>query len=305
LRSRRKLDLQQLEVIDSLFRERSLTKAAHALQTSQPFLSKVLARLRVHFEDPLFIRIGHRMEPTPRALELRDPVAAVLNQARSLEQEQLPFDPRKSDRTFTFCAVDGGAIKFLPRLVVSLNTEAPDIRLRMFNVDPEHVPDWLETGYVDFAIGSFPRLPKSIRRLPLWREKYVVVTKRRRGTGSRILTLKDFCAQRHVLVSTQGVGHENQTIERAIETKVPTQNVQWRVPTFGAAARLVAQIDAIATLPSSIANSLSDELGLEVLPAPISLPEIQISQYWHQRRNKEAAMRWMRNLLQKAFRPAR
>src|SRR5438034_1536371 len=111
------LDLHALRVLDALFRERSLTRAAAALNTQQPALSKTLARLRRYFDDPLFVRVSLRMEPTSKALSLEVSVRAVLDSMRTLRTENVPFDPKTSSRTFTFCVVDAGVIKLLPPLV--------------------------------------------------------------------------------------------------------------------------------------------------------------------------------------------
>src|SRR3954454_17475919 len=100
------LDLHHLQVLEVLLREHSLTRAAQALNVTQPALSKTLARLRRYFDDPLFVRVSLRMEPTPKALELKEPVAAILDRLRALRSAHVPFDPRRSARTFNFCVVD-------------------------------------------------------------------------------------------------------------------------------------------------------------------------------------------------------
>ncbi|MGB6938972.1 MAG: LysR family transcriptional regulator [Xanthobacteraceae bacterium] len=111
------LDLHQLQVFDVLLRERSLTRAARVLNVTQPALSKTLARLRRCFDDPLFVRVSSRMEPTAKALDLEKPVRAVIDSVRTLRTENVPFDPKTSNRNFTFCVVDAGVIKLLPPLV--------------------------------------------------------------------------------------------------------------------------------------------------------------------------------------------
>src|SRR6476646_7136985 len=104
------LDLHHLQVFEVLLRERSLTRAARVLGVTQPALSKTLARLRRYFDDPLFVRVSLRMEPTSKALSLEAPVRAVLDGMRTLRSENMPFDPRPSTRTFTFCVGDAGVI---------------------------------------------------------------------------------------------------------------------------------------------------------------------------------------------------
>src|SRR5690242_1430355 len=108
------LDLHHLQVFDLLLRERSLTRAARVLGVTQPALSKTLALLRRYFQDPLFVRVSLRMEPTAKALALEAQVRAVLDGMRTLSAQNVPFDPTTSRRRFSFCVVDAGVIKLLP-----------------------------------------------------------------------------------------------------------------------------------------------------------------------------------------------
>lgn len=297
------LDLQHLRVLEVLLREHSLTRAAQVLNVTQPALSKTLARLRRYFDDPLFVRVSLRMEPTPKALELQAPVSAILEHMRALRSEHVPFDPLTSERTFNFCVVDAGVIKLLPTLVNRLAEEAPKVRLHVLQLDAEHLDSWLESGKVDFAMGSFPSLPKAIRRQPLWVERYVsVVRKGHPRLSAAAPSLRAFAAEKHVLVSTVGTGHAHQLAERAIETAVPAENIACRVPMFIGAAILAKHSDAIATLPLSIATVLADDLDLEILSPPLKLPRIEIFQYWHERLHREPGTKWIRGLFARLFR---
>jgi DNA-binding transcriptional LysR family regulator len=296
------LDLHHLRVFDVLLRERSLTKAARVLGVTQPALSKTLARLRRYFDDPLFVRVSLRMEPTSKALALARPVQAVLENVRALRTEHVPFDPKTSNRRFNFCVVDAGVIKLLPPLVNLLQDEAPHVRLSAVQFDALHLDSWLETGTIDFAMGSFPHLTKGIRRQPLWIEHYVSVVKKGHPRLSGAPSLKVFAAERHVLVSTFGTGHAHQRAERAVEAAVPAENIICRVPIFLAASIIAKRSDAVATLPLSIANVLADELDLEVITPPIKLPRIEISQYWHERFHREPGNRWIRSVFARLFR---
>src|SRR5436305_7824856 len=121
------LDLHHLQVFDVLLRERSLTRAARVLNVTQPALSKTLARLRRYFQDPLFVRVSLRMEPTSKALSLEASVRSVLDGVRALGADHVPFVPQISSRRFTFCVVDAGVIKLLPPLLEALSEEAPHV----------------------------------------------------------------------------------------------------------------------------------------------------------------------------------
>jgi len=296
------IELHHLRAFDALLRERSLTRAAGVLGLTQPALSKTLARLRRYFNDPLFVRVSLRMEPTAKALGLEAPVRAVLDRMRVLRTEHVPFDPKTSARTFNFCVVDAGLIRILPPLVNLLLAEAPRVRLSAVQFDAEHLDPWLETGAVDFAMGAFEHLSKGIRRQPLWTEHYVSVVKKDHPRLSGAPSLKAFTAERHVLISTFGAERGHRMAERAVEAAIPAENVLCRVPIFLAASVIAKHTDAVATLPASIANVLADELNLDIVIPPIKLPKIEVSQYWHERFHREPGNQWIRSIFARLFR---
>jgi DNA-binding transcriptional LysR family regulator len=295
------IDLHHLRVLDVLLREHSLTRSAQVLGVTQPALSKTLARLRRYFDDPLFVRVSLRMEPTPKALALQAPIAAILDSMRTLRSEHVPFDPKTSSRTFNFCVVDAGVIKLLPSLLHYLGQHAPHVRVRAIQLDTDALESRLESGSVDFAMGSFPGLGKGIRRQQLWTERYVSVVRKGHPRLGVDPSLKDFAAEKHVLVSTFGTGHAHQSAERAVEAAIPADNIICRVPIFIAAAVVVKNTDSVATLPLSIATVLADDLGLMVVEPPIKLPKIDIYQYWHQRFHREPGHKWVRSVFAQLF----
>jgi DNA-binding transcriptional LysR family regulator len=295
------LGLHHLQVLDILLRERSLTRAAKVLDVTQPALSKTLATLRHYFNDPLFVRVSNRMEPTPKALELAAPVVEILDNLRALRGEHVAFDPKTSTRTFQFCVVDAGVIKLLPPLVNRVAAEAPHVRLRLMQLEGEHLESWLETGTIDFAMGSFASLPKSVRRQFLWLEEYVSVVNRGHPRLSGTPTLKEFAAENHVLVSTLGTGHAHKLAEQAVEAAIPPEHIICRVPIFIAAAIVAKHTNAVATLPMSIATVLADDLNLEIIRPPIKLPKIEIFQYWHTRFHSEPGNKWIRAVFASLF----
>lgn len=296
------IDLHHLRVLDILLRERSLTRAAKVLDVTQPALSKTLAGLRRHFNDPLFVRVSNRMEPTPKAVELARPVVEILGQMRALRSSHADFDPRTSTRSFQFCVIDAGIIKLLPPLVNRVMREAPHVRLRLVQLDGEHLESWLETGAIDFATGSFPSLARSIRRQPLWVEEYVSVINRGHPRLSGNPTPREFAAENHVLVSTLGTGHAHKRVEQAVEAAIPPDHIICRVPIFIAAAIVAKHTNAVATLPMSVATVLAEDLNLEIIRPPLKLPKIEIFQYWHNRFHREPANKWIRSVFTDLFR---
>ncbi len=294
-------DLRLLRVFDVLLREHSLTRAARVLEVTEPALSKALGQLRRFFDDPLFVRVALRMEPTPKALQLEVPIRAVLEGACALRTQQTSFDPQTSDRVFNFCVVDAGLLKLLPPLVDNLLSEAPNVRLRAQQVDPEHLAGWLETGRLDFAMGSFPAMPKVIHRQFLWTERYVSVFRCGHPRLSTNPPAHVFLAEKHVLVSLPASGHAHQTMQKALEAVIPRKNVICQVPVFIGAAHLAKHTDVVVTLPQSVAEALAHDLGLQIIAPPLKLPKIDIFQYWHARFHREPANQWIRSTFKKLF----
>jgi DNA-binding transcriptional LysR family regulator len=296
--------LQQLRVLDTLLRERSLTRAARELDAAQPTLSKTLAQLRRYFDDPLFVRAGFRMDPTPRALQLQSSLRVILDRAASLRGENVSFEPRTSRRTFNFCVVDAGLIKLLPPLVERLLTDAPNVRLQVMQPEAAHLERRLESGELDFAMGSFPSMSKNILRQPLWVERYVSVARCDHPRLSSEPTIGSFVAEKHVLVSVAMSGHAHEILQRNLEAAIPRENVVCKIPNFIGAALLAKHTDAIATLPLSIATVLAKDLGLKIIRPPIKLPRMNIFQYWHERFHREPGNQWIRSTFRALFRKA-
>jgi DNA-binding transcriptional LysR family regulator len=295
------VDLRHLRAFEVLLRERNLTRAATVLGVAQPALSKTLAKLRRYFADPLFVRSGHRMEPTAKALELAGAVHSLLDDATMLRARHRPFDPATSTRTFAFSVVDSGLVRLLPRLLAYLESHAPGVKLRVAPIDVDGLEAALEAGHLDFAMGSFPSRPKRIRREVLWSVGYVSVARRKHPRLGAKPSLQAFAAERHVLVSTAGTGHAHQLVERALERAIPAEHIVCRVPTFMAAAFAASRTDNIATVPAGIAAELGDAFDLAVFPTPTRLPRIEVAQYWHERFHREPGSQWIRGVFAELF----
>jgi DNA-binding transcriptional LysR family regulator len=299
--NRVEVDLRHLRAFEVLLRERNLTRAASALGVAQPALSKTLAKLRRYFADPLFVRAGHRMEPTAKALELAGAVHALLDDATTLRVRHRPFDPATSTRTFSFSVVDSGLVRLLPELLAHLEAHAPGVKLRVEPIDLEGLEAALEAGHLDFAMGSFPSRSKRIRRQTLWSVGYVSVARRHHPRLGAKPSLPAFAAERHVVVSTARTGHAHQLVERALERAIPPEHIVCRVPTFMAAAFAASRTDNVATLPAGIATELGDALGLAVFATPTRLPRIDVAQYWHERFHREPGNQWIRSVFAQLF----
>jgi DNA-binding transcriptional LysR family regulator len=175
------------------------------------------------------------------------------------------------------------------------------VQLRVVPADLEGLEGVLESGNLDFAMGSFPTLSKRIRRQFLWSVTYVSVAAADHPRLGARPSLKAFAAERHVLVSTAGTGHAHQLAERAIEEAIPAENIVCRVPTFLAAAYIASRTHAVVTVPETMARELEGPLRLRLFTPPMKMARIDVSQYWHERFHREPGSEWIRALFASLF----
>lgn len=291
------LRLRDFKVLSVVLRERSLTRAAEVLDSTQPAVSKVLARLRVHFGDPLFVRNGHAMNPTPRALELAEPLRGLLIAADTLRVSTPAFDPHTSNRVFKLLASDVGMTRFLPALIGKIAMEGSKLMLQAAPLDSKHFESKLESGEADLAIGAFPKASRGLRRQRLYFDGYLSVVRkdhlRLRTLHSRI----GFRAARHIIVTASDIGHAaHQIAQQTLEAEIAAENILLRVPSFVVAALVVSRTDGVATIPANLAIFVAEQLGLATIRPPIPLPPIEIAQYWHEKFQRDPGHRLLRSV---------
>ena len=300
------LRLQDFKVLNVVLRERSLTRAAEFLDTTQPSISKVLARLRTHFGDPLFIRTGQTMAPTPKALEMAVPLRSLLYAAETLGTPTPSFDPSTSDRMFKVLTTDVGSARFLPPLLSKMAKEGPKLTLQAVPLDSRHFETKLETGEADLALGAFPKAPRGLRRQHLYYDGYLSVA---RKDHPRLRTLNKragFCAARHIVVVGSDIGHAaQQLLQQALEAEIAAENIMLRVPSFVVAALVASQSEGVATIPANLATSVAVNLGLAAVRPPFPLPLFEITQYWHEKYQRDPGHRWLRSTSFDLFAKAR
>ena len=290
-------NLRHLRVFDTLIAERSLTAAANVLDTSQPALSKVLARLRGEFGDPLFVRVGQTMEPTARALELAASIRQILEISDRLDNQPEPFDPATSRRGFSFFISDAGALRLAPPLMERLEHEAPHVGIRMVSLDRRQLMPRLESGDVDLAIGAFPDLVTGIRRRKLFEEGFRALVRRGHAFTRKAPDESAFASARHVLVAARDTGHVHGQVEHRLEASIPADRIALRVAGFVAAAIAVKRTDMVATMPANLATYLAHEFELADIAVPLEMPRFNVVIAWHERFHRDPASRWIRRLL--------
>jgi DNA-binding transcriptional LysR family regulator len=297
------LGLRDLHVLGVLLRECNLTRAAERLGTTQPSVSKALARLRAHFDDRLFVWVGRVMQPTRRALQIGEPLQDVLVAFDALAVSTAPFDPAVSAREFRLLLTDVGMIVILPRLTKQFRKAGAGLRLNAIPFDARHVSSLLESSEADLAIGDLPDATRSLRRQRLYHDNFLSVVRRGHPQLASLAHRTGFVAERHILVKASHAGHAaHETIGRGLEAELSPDQIQLRLPSFLASAAVVKYTDAIATVPAKLARFAAKELDLVAFSPPLALPHIEIAQLWHERMQDEPGHRWLRTMIFSLFR---
>ena len=291
------LDLNLLVVFDALLKERNVTAAAHAVGLTQPAMSNALGRLRRTFNDPLFVRTGQGMQPTPYAQMLAAPIQRACELVADSLDIGTTFDPSSADRAFQFYMTDIGEAVFLPRILNALAQRAPKVTVRVLRI-PEHGGPALAAGEVDLAVGFFPDLKAGFYQQRLYLDEFVCVLRADHPLARGPLTLKQFVEMPHAVVTTVGTGHEP-AIQRAIAKHriVPSLTI----PHFMAVPVILSQTDHVVIVPGRLGRAFASYPGVKVLPSPLRIPSFEIKQHWHERYHLDPANRWLRALVAELF----
>lgn len=287
------VELKELRLLDALLAERSVTRAAERVGLSQPAASNALARLRKAAGDPLFVRAGRGIEPTTRALSMAPMLAQVLGQIDRAFVGQRRFDPATSTQTFTLAATDFGQMVLLPPLLRVLESEAPGVRIHVVPLGTAFPMQELESGRLDLLVGSFKTAPPRLYRQSLFSEGSVSLLRRGHPASKKKLTLEQFAALGHVLVSPRG--ETGGIIDDVLAQHGLARKVVATVPHFLVAVFLVEDTDLVVSLPQRVARHFSRMMPLSIAATPVAMPRVTISQLCHERALKDPAQRWLRS----------
>lgn len=285
-------DLNLLRVLDAVLTDGSATAAARRLGTTQSAVSHALGRLRDQLGDPLVVRGGRGLVPTPRGEALREPVRRALHDLGAA-LAPVTFDPARARAELRLSAADYATVILLPGLVARVAVEAPGLVLVVVaGGDPLHA---LEHGDADLAIGTPGPAVEGLYGQRLFDDRFATVLRAGHPELDAPWDLGTFCRLRHVLIAPRGTS--GGSVDPHLEALGRSRRVTVRVPHFLAAAHVVAGSDAICTLPERIARRVAPPLGLVVRDPPLALPGFAIHQSWHERRHADPALRWLRRLV--------
>jgi DNA-binding transcriptional LysR family regulator len=289
-------DLNLLVTLDALLAEGSVARAARRLRLSPSAMSRALARLRETTGDPLLVRAGRGLVPTPRALALRGRVSQLVQDAEAVLRPADELEPGKLARTFTIRARDGFAENFGPVLLARVAEEAPGVRLRFVpKVDRDSTA--MRDGTVDLETGVVGRaMGPEVRAQALFRDRFIGVVRKGHPLTRGKVTPSRYARGRHISVSRQGL--DKGRIDDALKALGLEREIATIVGGFGTALAMARASDLIASVPERQTGNL--RAGMHGFPLPFPAPELTISLLWHPRLDADPAHRWLRGIVLEA-----
>ncbi len=289
-------DLNLLYTLEVLLAEGSVARAAGRLGLSPSAMSRALARLRATTGDPLLVRAGRGLVPTPRAVELRGLVSQLVQGAETALLPAEALDLGKLVRTFTLRTSDGFVENFGPDLLVRVGKDAPGVRLQFVpKSDKDSTP--LREGTVDLETGVVEGTTgPELRAQALFRDRFVGVVRKGHPLTRGDITPARFAAGKHIAISRGG--RDRGPVDDALAPLGLARDVVVVVVGFAAALALARASDLIATVPERHTGNLRDDMS--TFPLPVSPPEITVSMLWHPRLDADLAHRWLRGCVRDA-----
>lgn len=289
-------DLNLLAALDVLLSEGSVTGAAKKLGLSASAMSRTLTRLRITTGDPLLVRAGRGLVPTPRAIAMRDQVHGLVHDARAVLTPSVDaIDIAAIERTFTIRAGEGFVEMFSTLLVEKITLLGPHIRLR-FAPKPDKNVGPLREGEIDLEVGVVGTSAPEVRTRLLFRDQFVGAARVGHPLLSGTLTPERYAACRHVAASRRGAF--TGPVDGALAELGLRREMVVVVPGFSDALRIARQSDLIALVPGSCFRSGDPGLqGLSAFALPVATPEIAVSAMWHPRMDADPVHQWFREVL--------
>lgn len=291
-------DLNLLIVFDAIYTQGGVSHAAKALNLSQPTISHALARLRAQVGDPLFVRAGQKLLPTPAARKMIAPIRRGLQTIETAMADLHGFDPANAQRTFTIGIHALMEHTFFRPLVSSLQTSAPRVSISSTQFERRTLETDLSSGILDAAIDVFLPLPESICRQKITSEKVVVICRAGHSALNKQgkISLETYLRLDHILVSTrrQGLGPEDTALARIGKSR----KISMRCQQINTAMHAVATTDLILTTATTFALAANEPYTNTIIAVPFETSPIDTYLYWHSNSDMDKANVWLRKHIQ-------
>jgi len=286
-----------LVCFDALAACRNVSKAAQMLNMTQPAMSNALARLRRTFSDELFLRTRNGVTPTPKALELIEPVRGALRDIEVIMTPAQDFDPRVTRAKLTLTTTGYIEFVFTPKLVHRLERVAPGIQLESRIPNRELANQRLERGEIDFRFGWDEQPSEKLRYVNLFQDRFVCIARTGHPDLGGGLSLDRYCDLQHARTVTRSHMRSVENIDRAVATHGRRLRIAMVSHDYIAVPHIVSQSNLIATVPERLADMLMKRLPIRKYDCPVKVPGHAIRLYWHDRTHKSPLHRWFRRLV--------
>lgn len=288
------VDMNLLVTLDALLSEGSVVGAAQRLNLSAPAMSRQLSRIRHLLGDPVLVRAGRGLVPTPRAEALRARLRGLVTEAEALVRGEAELDLARLERTFVIRANDGFVGTFGAALGSRAARDAPRIRLRFAPQDKEDV-EALREGRVDVDVGVIGAMGPEIRVQAIFRDRFVGVVRPGHALAEAV-TPERFAAFPHVSVSRRG--RFAGPIDEALSPLGLARPVTIAVANFNDALAIVRTSDHVAAVPARLTGPV--RAGLHSFELPVKTDALAVSLAWHPRFDADPAHRWLRGVIREA-----
>ena len=287
-----KYDLNLLVALDALLTEKNVTHAGDRIGLSQSAMSGVLSRLRHMFKDELLVRVGRRMELTPRGQELIEPLRACIRDVEDLISTRVAFEPQSEQRIFSIAASDYSSFMLLGPLIIQLSAVAPGVAIRVVQLDPSKL-DQLSEDAIDFLIMP-SEVPANFPSEVLFEDRWVCAVCAHNPDVGPHLTEKEYLALPHLIYSASGqesIGVGDGYLSGIGARRHVTASVQ----SFLLAPFVIAGTRMVTLLHRKLAERLSSSVDIRLIEPPFDLPAIHENLFWNPRHTSDPAHVWMRS----------
>lgn len=297
----RNTDLNLLVTLAALLETQNVSRAAERLDLSQPAVSHALNRLRTVFDDPILVRSGRAMIPTPKAESLREEVEEILASVEKVLTRDEVFVPDESTRTFVVATNGFAAQLLIPELNHALQNAAPNANLRVVPLQHHDMRDMLASGEVDACLisGRIDRLPESLMMRVLFQDPFVSTVRDGHPFGETV-SLEDFAAASHILVSPRG--DDFGVLDTTLASHGMRRRIALFLPDFIVVSDVLKRTDYVISTPLSIVELFKDRKGLRQIPMPeeLRLGSGALIALWHERVHADPVNQWFRQLVSDA-----
>jgi DNA-binding transcriptional LysR family regulator len=286
------LDLNLLRPLHALLEQGGVSRAADVLGTSQPVISRFLARLRQHLGDPLLVRAGSGMRLTEKAESLRVPVRVAVSQLDAIFADNSAFDPRVITKPYRITAAECHQLVFLPALFGLLRAQSTSLRLVVETPGPNDL-ERLICANLDFLIGPATKVHESLRMRRIATESFCCVVSPKHPLICGPIGEDLYCRLQHAALGSGTADDTGCIVDETLKSHKLDRKVVLRASSFLAMTEVLLHSDLVATVPRRY-GQVAEKLGLRVVEAPEILREQQLCLLWHSSRQSDAGHAWLR-----------